>query len=58
MFLSDYSLHSSKITKNKSNLDIIGALISRLNLRLLDLSYRPNSGLAAAKILALAFNVA
>ena len=52
------SLHSSSTTKKRSNLDIIGALISKLNLRLFDLSYLPNKGLAAAKIEALAFKVA
>ena len=49
---------SSHITKNKSNLDMIGAEMLMLYLRALDLSYRPNNGLAAAKMLVLAFNVA
>ena len=53
-----YSTQSSSTTKNKSNLDIIGALMSRLYLRDLDLSYLPNIGFAAAKIEALAFKVA
>ena len=44
--------------KNKSNLDMIGYVILTLNLRVLDLSYLPNIGLAAAKIDVLAFNVA
>jgi len=51
-------LHSSNTTKNKSNLDKIGGLISILYYNGLDLSYRPNSGFAAAKILVLEFNVA
>ena len=53
-----HSSHSSKTTKNRSNLDIIGALILRLNLRDFALSYLPNKGLAAARIEHLAFNVA
>ena len=46
------------MTKNKSNLDMIGAEISTLYLRDLDLSYLPKRGLAAAKIEDLAFKVA
>jgi hypothetical protein len=46
------------MTKNKSNLDIIGALIFKLYFKLFDLSYLPNTGLAAAKMLVLAFSVA
>jgi hypothetical protein len=49
---------SSQITKNRSNLDIIGADKLMLCLRAFDLSYLPNIGLAAAKIDVLAFNVA
>lgn len=41
-----------------SNLDIIGAEMLTLNFKVLVLSYLPNTGLAAAKIDALAFNVA
>ena len=58
IYLSYTSLVSSKTTKNKSNLDINGADIYKLNFKLLDLSYLPKTGLAAAKIEALAFNVA
>ncbi len=46
------------MTKNKSNLDIIGALIFKLYFKLLDLSYLPKTGFAAANILVLAFKVA
>jgi hypothetical protein len=52
------SSHSSKTTKNRSNLDIIGALMSRLYFSDFDLSYLPKSGFAAARIDALAFKVA
>lgn len=41
-----------------SNLDIIGAEILTLNLKVLVLSYLPNTGLAAARIDARAFRVA
>ena len=37
---------------------MIGAVKLRLFLRLFDLSYRPNTGFAAARMLVLAFNVA
>jgi len=46
------------MTKNISNLDMIGGEISTLNLSDLVLSYLPKIGLAAAKTLALAFRVA
>ena len=46
------------MTKNRSNLDIMGGEISTLNLRFFDLSYLPLIGFAAAKIDALAFKVA
>lgn len=49
---------SSHITKNKSNLDIIGGEMLMLYFKALDLSYLPNNGFAAASILVLAFNVA
>lgn len=52
------SLHSSRTTKKRSNLDIIGAVILRLNFNDLDLSYLPNYGFAAAKIEHLALRVA
>lgn len=55
---SELSLVSSHTIKNKSNLDIIGGEMLRLSFNDLDLSYRPNIGLAAAKIEVLAFNVA
>ena len=55
---SSSSFFSSKITKKRSNLDMIGAEISTLYLRLLDLSYLPKRGLAAAKIEDLALRVA
>ena len=58
MCWSSRSFFSSNITKNKSNLDIIGADISMLYLSDLDLSYLPIIELAAAKLLALAFKVA
>jgi hypothetical protein len=51
-------LDSSKTTKKRSNLDIIGGEISKLYFKLLLLSYLPNLGLAAAKIELLAFKVA
>jgi hypothetical protein len=44
--------------KKMSNLDIIGAEMLTLNLKVLVLSYLPNTGLAAARIDALAFKVA
>ena len=53
-----YLLHSSTITKNKSNLLIIGALISIFIFNGLVLSYLPKTGLAAAKILVLVIKVA
>ncbi len=58
IYLSWTSFESSKTMKNKSNLDINGADIFKLNFKVLDLSYLPNTGLAAAKIEALAFKVA
>jgi hypothetical protein len=44
--------------KKMSNLDMIGAEILRLYLKVLVLSYLPYTGLAAARIEALAFKVA
>lgn len=55
---SSSSRFSSKITKNRSNLDMIGGEMSTLNLRFFDLSYLPLIGFAAAKIEALALRVA
>lgn len=55
---SSSSLFSSKMTKKRSNLDMMGAEISTLYLRDLDLSYLPKRGLAAARIEDLAFRVA
>ena len=57
-FVSSTSSESSKTTKNKSNLDMIGA--ERLIFAFKDfvLSYLPYIGLAAAKTAVLEFNVA
>ena len=49
---------SSQITKNKSNLDMIGGEMLMLYLSAFDLSYLPKIGFAAAKILVLALRVA
>ncbi len=57
-FLSEKLSESSHITKNKSNLDIIGAESAMFPFNGFDLSYLPKIGLAAAKILVLAFKVA
>jgi hypothetical protein len=58
MLKSSSSLFSSKITKKRSNLDMIGGEMSTLCLNGLDLSYLPLIGLAAARIEALALRVA
>jgi hypothetical protein len=55
---SSSSFFSSKMTKKRSNLDMIGGEISTFHLRDLVLSYLPLRGLAAAKIDDLAFKVA
>jgi len=55
---SSTSFFSSKITKNRSNLDMMGGEMFTLNLRGRERSYLPKVGLAAAKIEVLAFNVA
>jgi hypothetical protein len=58
MAKSSSSFFSSKMTKNRSNLDIMGGEISTFHLKDLVLSYLPLNGFAAAKIDDLAFNVA
>jgi hypothetical protein len=55
---SSTSFFSSKITKKRSNLDMIGGEILTFYLRGRDLSYLPKVGLAAAKIDVLALSVA
>jgi len=52
------SLHSSRITKKRSNLDMIGALMLMLARSVVLRLYRPPTGLAAARILVRAFKVA
>ena len=49
---------SSHMTKNKSNLDMMGGEMLMLYLRAFDLSYLPKRGFAAASMLVLAFRVA
>jgi hypothetical protein len=56
--MSSSSFFSSKITKNRSKRDMIGAEMSMLNLSVLLLSYLPNFGLAAARIEDRALSVA
>lgn len=56
--LSTISLHSSTIIKNKSNLDIIGAVNWTFCCNDFFLSYRPPTGFAAANIDVRAFKVA
>lgn len=51
-------LHSSRMTKKRSNLLMMAALTATLALRVLVRSYRPNTGLAAARMLVRAFSVA
>lgn len=46
------------MTKNRSNLDMMGAEMLMLYFRALDLSYLPKRGFAAARMLVLAFRVA
>ena len=58
IFISSSSFFSSKITKNRSKRDMIGAEMSVLNLRVLLLSYLPHFGLAAARIEERALSVA
>ena len=55
---STNSLHSSTTTKNKSNRDMMGADMSMLYFKDLDLSYLPKRGFAAAKIEVLALRLA
>ena len=57
-WLSAFSLTSSHIMKNKSNLDIIGAEMFMLCFSDFDLLYLPKRGFAAANMLVRAFNVA
>ena len=52
------SLHSSTRIKNRSNRDMIGAVIVMFCRKDFDLSYRPPIGFAAASTDVLAFNVA
>ena len=58
VYLPVTSSHWSNTTKNKSNRDMIGAVIAMLPLNVLEGSYLPPMGLEAAKMEVRAFNVA